>query len=120
MSEPIMTVMGKVSALKKQVETLESFLRSNPFLKGAQDESPTLTDFDDNCKDVFIVTLRRNDRQVRFYTNWDDRSISARSEIETISFVPTDTETVIRFLKACGYFNGHDAMAALKESAGGK
>jgi hypothetical protein len=112
--EQKMTIMVKIEAIKKQVESLESFLRSNPFFKDLQDQSPTLTDFDENWREVFLLIFRRDGTEVRFHTNWDDTNISARSQVETVSFAPTDKETLIRFLTTCGYFTGHNLMAALK------
>jgi hypothetical protein len=106
----------KIEDIKRQVETFDTFFRSNPFLKEPA-EGPQMVDGEDDDGQVFLVCFERNAKQVNFETNGNDGNILGwwSSSEDAVSFAPTDTEALIKFLAECGYFNGHEAMAARKE-----
>lgn len=120
-SDNNMTALAKVEKIKKQVETLETFLSSNPFLKElAKYTEPGMIYEDDMDTNVLIgVCFERNERWITFMAT-DDGNILGRLApcedwpIKDFSFAPTDTEAVIKFLVECGYFNGHEAMEAME------
>ena len=117
-----MKALEELEQMKKQIETVETFLRSNPFLKDIVALGDTVEDLDGRASDytkqdkIFTVHLERNDTYVIFYTNRNDGNIKgllpAPDSLE-VSFAPTDTEVVVNFLLECGYLNGHEVMDAL-------
>ncbi len=126
-----MTALAKAEEIKKQVETFETFLRSNPFLKvpdagpGMIPENMDDNDDMDNGNEIFAVHFEHNEKLVQFFTNRNDGNIKGWLATEngpenTVSFAPTDTEAVIKFLNECGYFNGHEAMTAMVEATKSK